>query len=121
MVDVERNFAYLDWAASLLQRGDLDGALEKARAAVERSPRFADAIELWAEALSAKHDFAGAASRFKQASALTPRWGHLHLMWGQALAQLGKKPEALEQFRTAAGLDLSAADQALLSASLEMK
>jgi tetratricopeptide (TPR) repeat protein len=107
-------FAYADWGAALLERGDADGAIQKFSAAHERGPHFADALELWGEALLVKGDYSSAIEKFRQAAEFAPRWGRLHLMWGQALERGGKHESALEQYRAAAAMDLSAADRAAL-------
>ncbi len=60
-------------------------------------------------------DFAGAVARFAEADKDAPRWGRNHLRWGQALARLGKRDEAKAQWRSAAGMDLSAQDRAELT------
>jgi hypothetical protein len=39
-------------------------------------------------------------------------------MWGQALERAGKHDAALDQYRTAAGMDLSAADRAALGSQV---
>jgi tetratricopeptide (TPR) repeat protein len=108
-------FAETDWARILLARGDVDGALAKARSAHARSPRFADPLEVWGEALLAKGDAHGAAAKFVQAAALAPRWGRLRLKAGEALAALGDGPRAQAQWRWAAGMDLTPAERAELN------
>lgn len=40
----------------------------------------------------------------------------LHLKWGEALAAQGKADEARAKWRTAAGMDLTAAERAALKA-----
>ncbi|THD55995.1 hypothetical protein [Phenylobacterium sp.] len=107
-----------EWAASLLSRGDLDGAIAKATLAHKRSPRFADPLETWGEALARKGDYAGAASMFAQAAERSPRWGHNHLVWGDALLRLGHGGEARNHYLVAASLDLSSPDRAMIEARL---
>jgi tetratricopeptide (TPR) repeat protein len=102
--------AFTDWGASLLERGNSDGAIEKLSAALQRGPRSAEALEFWGEALLRKGNFAAAAEKFKAAARYAPRWGHLHLVWGEALMRAGRKPDAEAQLRDAQGMDLSTAD-----------
>ena len=114
----DRALAAADWISSLVARGDLDGAIAKAKAAPRAAPRYADPVELWGEALMARHDYAAAADRFAQADRLAPRWGRNHLMWGEALMLSGRYAEARAQFGAAVGLDLSRPDRAALDVLL---
>lgn len=79
--------------------------------AVRLGPRNADAFELLGEAQLAEGDNSGATATFATAATITPWWGRPHLLWGDALAKLGKADKAREQWRAAAGMDLSAADR----------
>ena len=106
------------WAASLLARGDVDGAIAKAEEAHRRSPRFADPIELWGEAMMSKGDFRAAAAKLAEAGDAAPRWGRNRLLWGEALMLSGRYGEARAQFRIADGLDLSGPDRAALDVLL---
>jgi tetratricopeptide (TPR) repeat protein len=108
--------ADLEWGRALLARGDTAGALARLSAASAKEPNFADPLELWGEALMARGDNKAALRKFSAAAALTPRWGRLHLMWGQALARLGRRDEARDHWRLAAGLDLSPTDRTALAA-----
>lgn len=109
-------FAYADWGAALIRRGDLDGAIAKFAAAHRKGPHFADPLELWGEALIAKNRSDLAIAKFAEANQYAPNWGRLHLKWGEALIWSGRKDEAKKQFSAAARLDLSTADKAVLSA-----
>ena len=108
-------FAYTDWGQALLARGDVDGALAKLTLARQKSPHFADPLELWGEALVRKGDYAGAVAKFAEADKDAPRWGRNHLHCGEALAKLGRIDEAKAQWRAAAGMDLSVGDAAELA------
>jgi tetratricopeptide (TPR) repeat protein len=109
-------FAPEAWAEALLARGDLPGAIAKAGQAHAKAPRLADPLEVWGEALLAEGDSRGATGKFAEAAPLAPRWGRLHIKWGEALAKLGKADEAHAQWKAAAGMDLTAAERAALSA-----
>ena len=106
---------YVAWGETLLARGDVDGAIAQLTLAHQKGPHFANPMELWGEALMRRGDFAGAVARFAEADKDAPRWGRNHLRWGQALARLGKRDEAKAQWRSAAGMDLSAQDRAELT------
>lgn len=104
-------FAYADWGATLLRKGDFAGAVAKFRAANGKGPHFADALEMWGEALIAENRSDLALAKFAEANQYAPRWGRLHLKWGEALIYVGRPGEAARQFTMAAGLDLTAAER----------
>ena len=104
-------FAYADWGAMLLDKGDADGAIAKFEAAHEKGPHFADALEMWGEALVAKNRSDLALAKFEEADKYAPNWGRLHLKWGEALWWSGDKDGAKRQYSVAARLDLSASDR----------
>ena len=99
--------AYANWGQALLERGDLDAAIEKFTLANKKGPHFADPLEMWGEALMAKNQSHLALAKFAEAEKYAPNWGRLHLKWGEALGYAGKKDEAQKQFAAAAGLDLT--------------
>ena len=104
-----------EWAQALLERGDLDGAIAKARQAHRAGPHYAEPMETWGDALIAKGDFAGAAGKFAEADKDAPRWGRNHMRWGEALMLAGRYAEARAQFVAARGMDLSRPDLAALN------
>jgi tetratricopeptide (TPR) repeat protein len=99
-------FAYADWGAMLLHRGDYDGAIAKFTLANQKGPHFADPLEMWGEALIRKNRSDLALAKFTEADKYVPNWGRLHLKWGEALLWMGKPTEARKQFAIAATLDL---------------
>jgi tetratricopeptide (TPR) repeat protein len=111
-------FAYVDWGAERLARGDAEGAIAKLQIAHAKAPNFADPLELWGEALMQKRDYAGAIARFAEADKDAPRWGRNHLHWGEALMLSGRYAEARRQYETANGLDLSKPERAALNVLL---
>ncbi|HWE05834.1 MAG TPA: hypothetical protein VG274_03945 [Rhizomicrobium sp.] len=108
-------FAYADWAATLLRKGDADAAIAMLKVAHERGPHFADPLEMWGEALMAKNRSDFALAKFGEANKYAPSWGRLHLKWGEALFYTDMKDEAQKQFVIASHLDLSQGDSASLS------
>jgi tetratricopeptide (TPR) repeat protein len=106
------------WGQSLLDRGDVDGAIAKLEEAHRITPHFADPLELWGEALMRKGDHASAAAKFAEADKYAPRWGRNHMRWGEALMLSGRYAEARRQYETANGLDLSRPDRAALDVLL---
>ncbi|HEY1837109.1 MAG TPA: hypothetical protein VGG36_05605 [Rhizomicrobium sp.] len=107
-------FAYADWGAMLLAKGDVDGAMAKFQTANEKGPHFADPLEMWGEALVAKNRSDLALAKFEEANKYAPNWGRLHLKWGEALYWSGDKVGAKKQFALASGLDLTPAEKAEL-------
>jgi tetratricopeptide (TPR) repeat protein len=108
-------FAYAEWGAALLARGDLAGAIAKFKLANQKGPHFADPLEGWGEALMAQNRSDLALAKFAEAEKYAPNWGRLHLKWGEALNFAGKKDEAQKQYALAAGLDLTAAEKSELA------
>ncbi len=108
--------APLEWGRALLARGQPAAAIVQFRAATDLAPKWADPKAYWGEALLAQGDAYAAAAKLQDAAATAPQWGRLHLKWGEALTKLGKAAEAKAQFRAAAGLDLTTAERAELSA-----
>ena len=108
-------FAYADWGAMLLARGDAMGAIAKFKLANQKSPHFADPIEMWGEALMAGNQSHLALAKFEEANKYAPNWGRLHLKWGEALVYAGKKGEAEKQFARAAALDLPPSEKSELA------
>jgi len=80
-------FAYKDWGAALLARGDPQGAVAKLELAHAKGPRFADPLELWGEALMAQRNYLGAAAKFGEAAKDAPRWDRNTERLRQALAK----------------------------------
>ncbi|HEX3809370.1 MAG TPA: hypothetical protein VHW02_06680 [Rhizomicrobium sp.] len=104
-------FAYSDWGAALMTKGDLDDAIAKFTAANQKGPHFADPLEMWGEALIAKNRSDLALGKFEDANKHAPNWGRLHLKWGEALQYTGDKAGARKQFAIAAHLNLAAAER----------
>jgi tetratricopeptide (TPR) repeat protein len=107
-------FAYTDWGAMLMAKGDLDGAIAKFKLANVEGPHFADPLEMWGEALIAQNHSDLALAKFAEADKYAPNWGRLHLKWGEALAYLGRPGDAKAQFAIVVRLDLSPADRTML-------
>jgi tetratricopeptide (TPR) repeat protein len=105
-------FAYADWGAMLMRKGDLDAAIAKFKLATEKGPHYADPIEMWGEALMAQNRSDLALAKFEEADRYAPQWGRLHLKWGEALWWSGNKDEARKQFAIASGLDLMPSEKA---------
>lgn len=107
-------FAYADWGAMLMHKGDLDGAIAKFILANQKGPRFADPLEMWGEALMAKKRSDLALAKFAEAANDAPNWGRLHLKWGEALLWTGDKAGARKQFTIASHLYLTQSEKSVL-------
>lgn len=104
------------WGNALLARGEAARAAAQYEIACQRSPHWADPLSRWGEALLKQGKAKAAIAKFRQAEKYAPKWGLNHLLWGEALARLGKRAESRAQFTLAAGLDLTAAERARLTA-----
>ncbi|NEX91942.1 hypothetical protein [Caulobacter sp. 17J65-9] len=107
--------AHNDWAEAYLVRGDAAGALAQARLAVRKGPNWAEPRKLWGDALILQNKPAEAVRQYHDAVKLAPHWGALHLALGRAQAAAGQAQAARESFRTAARLELNAADRAAVA------
>jgi tetratricopeptide (TPR) repeat protein len=112
-------FAYADWGAARLQRGDADGAMAVLQKAHEVGPHFAEPLELMGEALMRKGDFRGAIAKFGQAEEAAPRWGKNQLHWSESLLRIGYKGEAKAHLDRASHLSLSSSDREELGALVQ--
>jgi tetratricopeptide (TPR) repeat protein len=108
-------FAYKDWGAMLLAKGDAGGAVAKFADAQARGPHYADPLELWGEALIVQNRSDLAVAKFAAAAQFAPNWGRLHLKWAQALLWSGDAAGARRQLALAASLDLTDADRRILA------
>jgi tetratricopeptide (TPR) repeat protein len=111
-------FAYSEWGAMLLAKGDRDGAIAKFAHAHQKGPHFADPLELWGEVLMLENRSDLALAKFAEAARYTPNWGRLHLKWGEALHWLGRDGEAKAHWAAAAKLDLTDAERAALKRNM---
>ena len=68
-------FAYAEWGAMLMAKGDLDGAIAKFEIAHAKGPHFADPLEMWGEALIAKNRSDLALAKFEEASEIRAELG----------------------------------------------
>jgi tetratricopeptide (TPR) repeat protein len=109
------------WGRVLLDRGQTDRAIAQFKLANTRGPHFADPLSWWGEALLRKGETKAALKKFREADKYAPKWGRNHLLWGDALAKLGKADEARDQWRAAAGMDLSTTDRARVTALLQTR
>jgi hypothetical protein len=103
-------FAWTEWGAMLLHKGDYAAAIAKFTIANQRGPHFADPLEMWGEALMRQNRSDLALAKFEEADKYAPNWGRLHLKWGEALLWSGKPDEAQKQLAIAGTLNLSAAE-----------
>jgi tetratricopeptide (TPR) repeat protein len=91
-------FAYSEWGAMLMAKGDLDGAIAKFTIANQKGPHFADPLEMWGEVLIVENRSDLALAKFEEAAKCAANWKRLHQKWGEALSYLGRKDEAAKQF-----------------------
>ncbi|MBS0277121.1 MAG: hypothetical protein JSR81_05840 [Proteobacteria bacterium] len=108
-------FAYSEWGAMLMAKGDLGGATAKFARANAHGPHFADPLEMWGEALIAQNRSDLALAKFADADRYAPEWGRLHLKWGEALLWSGDKADAKKQFAIASRCDLAEGERSELN------
>jgi len=108
-------FAYSEWGAMLMAKGDFAGAIARFEIAHAKGPRFADPLEMWGEVLIAQNRSDLALAKFEEAAKYAPHWGRLRLKWGEALWWSGKQDDAKKQFAIAAGLDLTPSEKSELA------
>jgi Flp pilus assembly protein TadD len=99
----------------LLRKGDCTAAIAKFASANEKSPHFADPLEMWGEALIAENRSDLALAKFAEADKYAPNWGRLHLRWGEALVWAGDRNGAARQFATAEALQLEPSERSELA------
>jgi Flp pilus assembly protein TadD len=107
-------FAYSEWAAARIARGDLPGAAELAEKAYRNAPRWADPLKTWGDTFRLRGHHRRAARLYRAAADRAPRWGALHMAWGRSLWALGNHGEARLRFSEAATMDLTAGQRAEL-------
>lgn len=90
--------------ALALSRGDVAGAENFYRAALELDPSFSPAALALADILRGRGDEAGAEAQLRQALAASPRAAPLYFALGLSQVRQGHKAEALESLRRAAEL-----------------
>lgn len=100
------------WAEALMLRGETKRAIEQARLANLKGPRWAEPLKLWGDALMAQRNPKEAAAKYAAAAERAPQWGQLHMRWAAALWRLGKRNEARAKLRAAAAMALNDADRA---------
>jgi hypothetical protein len=108
-------FAFADWGAALLHKGEYETAIAKFAIAHQKGPHFADPLEMWGETLMQENRSDLALAKFEEANKYAPHWGRLHLKWGDALSYAGRVDDAKRQFEIASHLALSAVDATALA------
>ena len=107
--------AHNDWAEAYLVRRDPARAIEQARLAVRKGPKWAEPRKFWGDALMMQGRPGEAVRKYREAVRLAPGWGALHLALGRAQAAAGQGEAARDSFRTAARLELNPADRAAVA------
>lgn len=82
-------------AASRLQQGAVDEAIQIARDITDRWPEASEGWHIWALGQAAKGDAAGAEPLFRQAMRCAPRNPHVLANLATALRRLGRQEEAI--------------------------
>lgn len=86
---------------ALHHRGDMNGAMEEYRLAVQRNPRFGDAYRDLGALLLDRHDYVGAVVAFEQAVQLGRQDGETYYWLGRGLMGKGDWASATMALQTA--------------------
>ena len=100
-----RSRVYNNQGLALYAQGDLDGAIERFRAALDEDPGFAKAHYNLANALFGKGEGEAASRHYGEALRLRPDDPKSHYNYGVALMLSGRPTDALPRFREAVRLD----------------
>jgi tetratricopeptide (TPR) repeat protein len=107
-------FAWQEWGAVALARGDAEGALGRFDQALKHGPQFPLALKGRADALAALQRYRDASNQYSAAARRAPRWGGLYLNWGLSLLRSGRPEAARRTLRAASTMDLSPQDRTRL-------
>ncbi|HSF96721.1 MAG TPA: tetratricopeptide repeat protein [Thermohalobaculum sp.] len=103
--DGEFAIAYTNWGNALRAKGDLDGAIEMQKRAIEIDPKYANAYINWANVLADKGDLDGALAKVSQAAEIDPASAFAFNVWGNMHYSKGELDLAIEKYRRATELD----------------
>lgn len=93
------NFIYGNLGAALIQKGDLDAAIQTQREALRLSPYFVDAHHNLGIALAEKGELDAAILEYYAALRINPRDPKLHFNLAIALVGKGDKDAAIKEFQ----------------------
>ncbi|WP_420138139.1 hypothetical protein [Sphingomonas sp.] len=108
-------FAHEAYAEALIKRGDAPAALQQARLAVQKGPRWADAHKRLGDAQLLAGHADDAIRAYRQAERIAPRWGRLQIDLADALWHSGARGDARAALQKATTLQLSSADKRRLN------
>lgn len=108
-------WAFIDRSEALLSKGDAQGAVDQARAAIGIAPQLADAHAALAAALVKTGDSTAALAAYARAAELAPHWGRVHLEWASVLRGMGRTADAAVKIKIANGLELNNSERLLLA------
>jgi tetratricopeptide (TPR) repeat protein len=97
--------AHTALGVALHDTGDLDGAIDEHRRAIQLDPKYAMAHSNLGNALKAKGDLDGAIAEYRQAIQLDPKYARGHYNLGLALQAKGDLDGAIAEYRRAIQLD----------------
>jgi protein O-mannosyl-transferase len=100
-VDESSSFAQVGLAMLAYDRGDMDGAVQHYRRAVEIRPLYDEGFNNLGNALAREGKIDEAIEQYRRALAINPNLAEAHNGLGSALVQQGNVAEAIEQYRQA--------------------
>lgn len=108
-------FADTALAQILLDAGRYREALDVAKLATNKGPKYPDALKVRGDALRKLNHLDEAVDSYAKAAEGAPRWGRLQIDWGFAEMRRGRWNDARQHLAAAATMDLNPLDQALLA------
>jgi tetratricopeptide (TPR) repeat protein len=81
---------YYSLGLALARHGDLAGALDNLKAAIQRGPHWADPLKAWGDILGAQGRWDEALAKYRQALAYAPNWVELLQARDRAAARGGR-------------------------------
>ena len=103
-VDQTSSFANVGLAMLAYDRGDMDGAIQHYRRAVELRPTYDEGFNNLGNALAREGKIGEAIEQYRHAISLNPKLAEAHNGLGSALVQQGDVAEAIDQYRQALAL-----------------
>jgi tetratricopeptide (TPR) repeat protein len=100
-VDESSSFAQVGLAMLAYDRGDMDGAVQHYRRAVEIRPLYDEGFNNLGNALAREGKIDEAIEQYRRALAINPNLAEAHNGLGSALVQQGNVAEGIEQYRQA--------------------
>jgi len=104
-VTVNNYLAHTSLASTLIEQGDLDGAIKHCTEALRINPKYTYAYNNMGRALRKKGDIQGSIEQYKQSLKINPHFIPIYLILGRALVEEKHYNEAVNQFQECLKID----------------